>query len=76
MAHEASLDHLVKLVADGGLDDHDDLGLVSVMQRFERLRNRHALVDHRFVRDAEGRSLPAALTQRSMTVVLAGALRI
>ena len=75
-AHETSLDHLVKLVEDGGLGEHDDLGLLAVMQRFERLRNRHALVDHRFVRDGQARSLPERLTQRSMTVVLAGALRL
>ena len=75
-AHEASLDHLIKLVEDGGLGDHDDLGLVAVMQRFERLRNRLALVDHRFVTDGETRRLPETLAQRSMTVVLAHALRL
>ncbi len=75
-AHETSLEQLIKLVEDGGLDDHDDLGLVTLMQRFERLRNRHALLDHRFVRDGETRSLPESLAQRSMAVVLAGALRI
>lgn len=75
-AHEASLDHLIKLVEDGGLESYDDLGFVAVMQHFERVRNRHALVDHRCVRDGKTRALPERLAQRSMTVVLAGALRI
>ena len=74
--HEASLDRLIKLVEDGALEEHDDLGLVALMQRFERVRNRQSLVDHRFVRDGQARRLPETLTQRSLTVVMAGALRI
>ena len=75
-AYEASFDQLLKLVEDGGLDEHDDLGLVALMQRFERLRNRQSLIDHRLVRDGQTRQLPEKFTQRSMAVVLAGALRI
>jgi hypothetical protein len=41
-----SLDHLVKLVEDGGLEVLDDAGLVGFLQGFEQLRNRLPLVDH------------------------------
>ena len=41
------MDHLVKVVEDGGLDYFDNAGLVGFMQSFERVRNRSALVDHR-----------------------------
>ncbi|SDU81602.1 HNH endonuclease [Microlunatus sagamiharensis] len=75
-AHEASFDHLLKLVGDGGLGDHDDLGLVAVLQRVERLRNRHALLDHALVAEGEARRLPETLTQRSMAGVLTSALRL
>jgi len=40
------LDHLVKLVEDGGLDHFDDPGLVGFLQSFEKVRNRLSLVDH------------------------------
>ncbi len=75
-ACETALDRLVKLVEDGGFGDLDDLALVGFTQRFERLRNRQSLVDDRIVTDGEARRLPETLTQRSMTGVLAWALRI
>ena len=40
-----SLDHLVKLVEDGGLETFDDTQLVGFVQGFERLRNRLPLID-------------------------------
>ena len=72
----ASLGRLVAAVESGGLDHHDHGGLVTVMQRFERLRNTMALVDHRMITDAETRGLPDALTQGSMQRVLVSALRL
>ena len=75
-AHEASFELLLTLVADGGLADHDDLGLTALTQRVERLRNRSAVLDHAFVAEGEARRLPETLTQRSMAGVLAWALRI
>ena len=75
-AHEASFELLLTLVADGGLADHDDLGLMALTQRVERLRNRSAVLDHAFVAEGEARRLPETLTQRSMAGVLAWALRI
>ena len=69
-------EHLVEVVEDGGLDLFDDLGLVKFMPRFERGRNRSALVDHRVVREVEARRLPETLTQPSVAGVLSWGLRI
>ena len=62
-----SLNHLVKVVEEGGLDYFTDPQLVTVMQTFERIRNRMPLVDHRLISDATVRNLPdtpAALRPR------------
>jgi hypothetical protein len=75
-ALSTSLDHLVKIVEDGGLDAFDDAGLVGFLQDFERVRNRLPLVDHRVIGDATRRGLPDPLCQGSMARVLASALRI
>ncbi len=71
-----SLDHLIKLVEDGGLNCYDNVGLLGFLQTFERFRNRLPLIDHRAIRDAEARSLADALTQPSMAKVLVWALRL
>lgn len=70
------LDHLVKLVEDGGLDHYDNSRLVGFVQSFEQFRNRLALVDHRVVTDGDRRGLPDALTQPSMMRVLMHVLRV
>ena len=70
------LEHLTNLVEDGGLDAFDDVAFVGFLQRFEQLRNRMALVDHRTVRDLEARRLPEKVTQPNVSGVLAWALRI
>jgi Domain of unknown function (DUF222)/HNH endonuclease len=70
------LDHLIKLVEDGGLDSYDNAGLLGFLQSFERFRNRLPLIDHRAIRDAQARSLPDALTQTSLAKVLISALRL
>jgi hypothetical protein len=75
-ALSTSLDHLVKLVEDGGLEVLDDAGLVGFLQGFERLRNRLPLVDHQVITDATRRQLPDALCQTSMARVLTTSLRI
>ena len=75
-ALSTSLDHLVKIVEDGGLDAFNDAGLVRFLQDFERVRNRLPLVDHRVIGDATRRGLPDALCQGSMARALASALRI
>lgn len=71
-----ALDHLVKVVEDGGLDYYDNAQMVGFMQSFERFRNRQSLVDHRIVVDGDRRGLPDALTQPSMRRVLVHLLRL
>jgi hypothetical protein len=70
------LDHLVKLVEDGGLDHFDDPGLVGFLQTFEKVRNRLPLVDHGSIAAVERRDLPQKLCQGSARRVLTSALRI
>jgi hypothetical protein len=71
-----ALDHLVKVVEDGGLDHYDVPGLVGFLQGFERVRNRLALVDHRAISDGERRGVPVAVTQPSMVRALTQVLRL
>ena len=70
------LDHLIKIVEDGGLEGYDNSGLIGFMQSFERLRNRLPLIDHRVIIDAQRRNLADALTQRSLNRVLVQSLRL
>ena len=70
----ADFDQLVKLLADGGMEDFDDRGSVGFMQDFERFRNRLSLVDHQLIADGVRRDLPTALCQGSMRRVLTSAL--
>ena len=75
-AWSTALDHLVKVVEDGGLDAVDDLGLVAFLRGVEQVRNRSALADHRAIRDAERRRLADTLTQPHTAAVLSWALQI
>jgi hypothetical protein len=75
-ALNVSLDHLVKLVDDGGLETFDDAQLVGFLQGFERLRNRLPLVDHQMINEAGRRGLPESLCQGSLARMLASVLRI
>jgi hypothetical protein len=71
-----SLDHLIKLVDDGGFDSFDTSGLLDFARSFEKMRNRLPLIDHRIIADAEARQLPHELTQPSMARVWASVLRL
>jgi hypothetical protein len=71
-----SLDHLVKLVGDGGLEVLGDSQLMGFLQGFERLRNRLPLVDHAVIGAAVVRDPPGRLTQASAQRMLAAMLRI
>jgi Domain of unknown function (DUF222)/HNH endonuclease len=71
-----SLDHLVKLVEDGGLDSLDNSGLLGFAQSFEKIRNRLPLIDHRLIADAEARQLAHELTQPNLARVLTSVLRL
>ena len=70
------LDHLVKLVEDGGLESLDDDGLVGFLQGFEKVRNRLPLVDHAAIGAVVGRDLPAKLTQATAQRLLSALLRL
>ena len=70
------LDHLIKLAGDGALETYDDPGQIAALQRFEQIRNRMPLVDHRALRDAEARDLAGTLCQGRLSRVLTQALRI
>ena len=71
-----SLDHLIKLVEDGGFDSFDNSGMLDFARSFEQVRNRLPLIDHRLIADAEARQLPHELTQPSMARVLTWLLRL
>ena len=71
-----SLDHLVKIVEDGGLDGLDDAGLVGFLRGFEQARNRLPLVDHGVIGAAVRRNLPEALCQSSLARLLTVTLRL
>lgn len=60
------VDHLVKALENGALDELDTPGFVVFMRGLERARNRIPLADHRVIADAERRDLPEALTQGTM----------
>ena len=70
------VDHLVKLLEDGGLDHYDNPGFVTFTQDFEKIRNRIPLADHRIVADAERRNLPEVLTQPNLVRMLMSTLRL
>src|SRR4051812_26080043 len=62
-ALSTALDHLVKVVEDGGLDGYDQVGLLGFARAFEQVRRRSVLVDHRLVRDLETRRVAETLAQ-------------
>ena len=70
------LDHLVKLVEDGGLETLDDAGLVGFLHGFEQLRNRLPLVDHSVIGEATRRNLAETLCQSTLARMLTVTLRL
>ena len=75
-ALSGALDGLVAAVHDGGLDHLGTADLVLFLQRFEQVRNRMSLVDHRALGDAERRDLAGSLCQGRLSRVLQQALQI
>src|SRR6476646_9403926 len=70
------LDHLQKILDDGGLGDLSNPERVGYLQRLEQGRNRLAVLDHVIIADCVAHDLAGELTQSSMTRVLTQALRI
>jgi hypothetical protein len=75
-AFRTGVDHLLKVLDDGGLDDVEQAGLLDFMHDVEQERNRLALIDHEVIRRAVQLDLPHRLCQGSMGRVLTSALRI
>lgn len=71
-----AFDQLLAVADDGGAHHLDDAGLVAFLQRFERLRNRVPLVDHRLLVEAEARGLAETLAQPNLARVLVATLRL
>jgi hypothetical protein len=55
---DAALTDLISRVEPGGLDQLEAAEKVAVWQRFERIRNRLPLVEHRLIADAQASDLP------------------
>src|SRR4051794_21456631 len=72
---DAALD-VVLAAFESGLDGVDDEALVGVMRRFERVRNRMALVDHELVGACERRDLPARHSEPNVARLMASVLRV
>jgi hypothetical protein len=70
------LDHLQKILDDGGLGELSNGERVGYLQRLEQGRNRLALIDHAIIADCVAHDLPGELAQTSMIRVLTQALRI
>ena len=70
------LEHLIKAVDDGSLDQLGGLGLVEFMQDQERARNLLSVVDHHIIAAAERLDLPTVLCQGSMRRVLTSVLGV
>jgi len=58
------LDHLIKVVEDGGLDHYDDDRLLGFHQAYESLRARMPVVEHQVILEEERRGLPERRTPR------------
>ena len=75
-AFRTGLEHLIKLAADGSLEQYDDVGFVEFMQEMEHARNRLSLIDHQVIAAAERRDLPTSLCQGSIPRMLRSVLRV
>ena len=70
------LDHLIKVVEDGGLDHYDDDRLLGFHQAYESLRARMPLVEHQVILEEERRGLPDRRLQPNLVQLLAHSMRI
>ena len=73
---DAALTDLVDTFDTGGLDQLDAEEKVAVWQRFETLRNRQPLIDHRLIADAEASDLPREYCSSTMAQFLIRVLQL
>ena len=71
-----SLDHLVKVVEDGGLDHYDDDQLLGFHQAYETFRARLPVVEHRVILEEVRRDLPDRRLQPNLVQLLTHTLRL
>lgn len=69
------MEHLIKVVDDGGLGEVGAAGLVGFLAELEQVRNPWPVVDRAAIHGIE-QGVPVALTERSMTRVLMTGLRL
>ena len=75
-ALDVAVEHLIKLVDEGGLHDLGAVGLVETLQAFERVRNKLPVVDRAMIQHGTEQGVPAALCERTMTRVLTNGIKI
>ena len=73
---DAALTDLIDTLDTGGLDHLSTDEKVTVWQRFETLRNRQPLIDHRMIADAEATDLPREHCCSTMTQFLVRVLQL
>jgi hypothetical protein len=73
---DTALTDLVDTLDTGGLDHLSAEEKVAVWQRFETLRNRQPLIDHRLIADAEASALPREYCSSSMAQFLVRVLQL
>jgi Domain of unknown function (DUF222) len=73
---DAALTELITSVETGGLDQLTAEEKVAVWQRFETLRNRQPLIDHRMIADAEASDLPREYCSSTMIQFLVRVLQL
>lgn len=71
-----AVEHLIKLVDDGALNDLGAFELVETMQDLQRVRNKLPVVDRALIQYGIEQGVPAVLTERTMTRVLVSGIRL
>ncbi|HEY6809818.1 MAG TPA: DUF222 domain-containing protein [Propionibacteriaceae bacterium] len=73
---DAALTDLIRTIETGGLDHLEGAEKVAVWQRFERIRNRLPLIDHRLIADAEASDLPRQYCSSTINQFLVRVLQL
>jgi hypothetical protein len=73
---DAALTDLISTAETGGLDHLEPDQQVAVWQRFERLRNKLPLIDHRLIAHADTADLPREYCSATMTQFLVRVLQL